>query len=686
MFRLVLSVLLSSACAAHAAEGLWPPDKLPQTALRQQYAFEPDADGAERAMRATLRLPGDCTAGFVSSRGLIATSYRCVAACLSHPGDTGARLSIDGFSADRDREALSCPGLVADRLDAIFDVSERVRKATAGLSGSARAEAKAAVVADIEAECLDGGRDDARRCEVVDFYRGSVQQLYRYHRFQDLRLVFAPEADMALRGANGRFPYFAFDVALLRVYEHDRPLRVRDHFPLHPQGGVEGEMVLAAAHPEPTQRSLTVAELETQRDVVLLGRLLYLAELRGLLTRYAAERPEHARVAREDRRRLENSYAVYDARLQVLAAPELLQHRREQEQELRFFVDADPERKRRYGGAWEAIAGAQDAYRSIYARFLYIEAMQGFLGDYFAYARDLVRAAEERAQPDAERLPAFRADRLPALESSLLSARPIDPAFETVKLAWSFSKLREQLGADDPFVRLVLGRESPQTMAARLVEGSALGDAAERRRLWEGGAAAIAQSKDPMIQLARAIDPLARELRARFEEEVVAVAARNHDLIAQAQFEVLGWRGSPEGTDTLRFSYGDIRGWSAPGGAVAPMLRLGPWLARVGGAESPGLPPRWRAALPTLPAQTPLSFTATLDLAGAGVGGPVFDRQGRLVGIASGRNRPALGGIYGYDESQQRAIVLHAGGVIEALRGVYGAEALVEELLPDGGS
>lgn len=676
---LALGVLSSLPWAAGAVEGMWTLDNLPRAALKAQYGFEPDAAFVDRLMHGSVRLANGCSGSFVSSDGLVLTNNHCVIGCLSGLSSATRDLVGQGFVARARGEELQCPDAELNRLERITDVTERISKATANLSGTAYQDAKNAEKARIESEC-----GDARtvRCDVVELYQGGRQQLYRYRRFQDVRLVFAPEYDIGFFGGdpdNFQFPRYNLDAALLRAYEDGKPAKVEHWFAMSPAGVKNGDLTLVTGHPGSTERQLTVAQLERQRDLDLVESLLYFSELRGLLSRYSAEGAEQARQAQGDLPFVENSLKVYRGKLRALQSVSLLQRKREEEADLQR--DASPADR----AAWTQIAEAQLAYARLAQPYRYLEGGSAFMTRYFGFARTLVRAAEERAKPDAERLREFQEANAPRLTQRLFSSAPIYPEYEKLRLAWSLEKLRERLGPDDGAVKLVLARESPSALAARLVDGTRLGDVAERKRLWEGGATAIAESRDPFIELARAIDAPSRALRRQYENEVESVESRGQEAIARLRFARLGTGVYPDATFTLRLSYGEVRGWTERGREIAPFTTLAGLYGRATDSPPFRLAPRWIQRKPRLDLATPFNFVSTNDIVGGNSGSPVLNRKGELVGLAFDGNVHALGGAYGFDEALNRTVSVDARAILEALRGVYEVPGLVAELRTGSG-
>ncbi len=665
-----------------AAEGMWTLDHLPTAAIGQQYGFTPDAAWTDKVMHASVRIAGGCSASFVSPTGLVLSNHHCALSCVEQLSSIKKDFVKDGFLAATPAAEVRCPEIELNRLDRITDVTKTVKTATAGLSGPAFRDAQNAVKAKLTADCV-GDNKTTTRCDLVDLYHGGRYDLYQYHRYQDVRLVFVPEKALGFFGGdpdNFNFPRYAIDMSLLRAYENGKPAVVKDYFPFNPAGAQEGELTFVTGNPGRTQRLLTVAQLETQRDITIQHHLLNLAQLRGMLTQYSAESPENARVAATDLFGIENSYKARLGQLQALQDPALMARKRQEEADLRAFAAKDPALSTKVGGAWDAIAKAQTVYREIEPDYLTKEIGIGFDSQYFRIARALVRGAAERARPDQQRLTEFSEAALPQLEQRLFSTAPLYPDFERVKLTASLTKLREILGTDDPFVQQVLGKQSPAQVAAQLVAGTHLGDVAQRKALWEGGESAVAASTDPFIVLARLVDPAARAVRLRYENEVDAVEQKNAELIAQARFAQLGDKVYPDATFTMRLSYGEVRGWPERGQNVPPFTHFAGLYDRATGAEPFALPPTWLAAKNRLDPQQRMNFVTTNDIIGGNSGSPVINRDGQIVGLVFDGNIHSLGGAFYYDPVSNRTVAVHSGAILQALKYVYGADNLVQEL------
>lgn len=680
---LLFSIALMFVCgASYATEGMWTLDNLPMKELKTRYGFAPDAKWVEHAQKSALRLAGGCSGSFVSPDGLVLSNHHCARACVQQVSTANKDYISDGFYAKKPEDELLCPTIELNRLDAISDVTARIKQATKGLDGEAYSRAQKAEESKIEADCVGDDKQRAR-CDVVELYHGGVYGLYKYHRFQDVRLVFVPEEPAAFFGGdpdNFNFPRYDLDMSLLRAYEDGKPAKVADYFPFSANGAQDGELTMTVGNPGSTDRQLTIAQLELVRDDSLTQILWFLSEYRGMLNQYAMLGKEQARTSEDDRFGVENSVKALKGQLEALQDPQVFAYKRKQETELRDFVNADKARKAKFGNAWDAIAKAEDEYSQFDNRYRFIEGGRGFYSEEFRYARMLVRGAVERNKPNAERLREYTESALPSITQRLFADAPVYPQLEEATLGWSLTKLREWLGADDAFVHGVFAKESPEAMAKRLVSGSRLGDPKVRKALWEGGQAAIDASNDPMILFARQVDPEARALRKRFENDVEAVENKSAELIAQAGFAKYGTSVYPDATFTLRLSDGVVKGWNEKGKPVAAFTDFSGAFARDTGYAPFQLPQSWHVAKPKLDLAQRLDFVTTNDIIGGNSGSPVINRKGEIVGLVFDGNIESLGGAFWFDERVNRTVAVHSGAILEALRKIYGADRIASEI------
>jgi Peptidase S46 len=677
-----LAFLVSRSLPVKADEGMWLLDNFPSDRVEALYGFRPDQKWLDRARLSAVRLAQGCSAGFVSSRGLVQTNHHCAEDCLEQLSTSGKDLFTTGFYAKEGKDEAKCPDYELNQLVGIVDVTARVREAIDGKEGANFTDAKRAVRAAIAKECSGG--DDALRCDVVEFYDGGVYNLYKYRRFQDVRLVFAPEQAIAFFGGdpdNFEFPRYDLDVSYLRVYQDGKPLNTdANYFPYAPEDVKPDDLTFTVGNPGSTQRLDTAAELEYDRDVTLPRSLFRLSELRGLLTEFRTKGAEEKRIATARLFGVENSLKARKGRFEALVDPALIAAKTKEENEFRAKVGDDPALQAEAGAAWDTIRDTLKRWKSKGERYAYAEGHAAFETSLFGDAMALVRYPAEKAKPDEKRLPEYTDANFPSHRQSILAERPFYPELEKLTLTFSLTKLREILGPDDPFVRKVLGKKSPAELAKELVDGSKLGDVAVRKALLEGGQAAVDASSDPMIALARSVDPDFRAVRKDYEDNFAAPLNKAHSAIAKARFKIFGTSIYPDATFTMRISYGTVKGYWQDDKFIEPMTRIGGLFERATGAPPYQLPESWIAAKPVLNMDQPMNFVTTNDIIGGNSGSPVINKAGEIVGLIFDGNIQSLGGDFGFDPAVNRAVAVNVGALREALTRVYHADRIAAEL------
>jgi hypothetical protein len=683
MSRLLPVVLSLIPALAHGAEGMWTFDNFPAARVRQELAVEVTPAWLDRVRLATARLEGGCSGSFVSADGLVLTNHHCITGCLRELSTADQDLSANGYLARRREDERRCSSEQVSVLTRIEDVTGKVRAAVGATAGADASRRRKAALTNLEQACERAyPARDPRACEAVTLYGGGQYFLYHYRRYDDVRLVLAPEYAVAFFGGdpdNFQFPRYNLDFALLRVYANGRPARTPQFHRVRAGGAAAGEAVFVPGHPGQTDRLRTVAELEFLRSVAEPRWLLRAAELRGRYARFADESPENARIVNEPRFYLENALKARRYGLEALLDPALLAARQRDEDALRAAIATRPELSGA-GRAYADIDRALASQRTLFDPYTFVERGAGFGGELMAYARTLVRGAAERQRPNAERLREFTDAALPKRRQALLAATPIYPDLEVLRLQFGFEKLQEHLGPDDPLVRRLFADESPAALAARLVAGSQLADPKVREALWDGGPDAVAASTDPLMVLARAMEPDARRIRQRYEDEVESVLDAAGEEIAAARFAILGTGTYPDATFTLRLAWGTVAGWREGDADVPPFTMLGGLFTRATGTPPFALPARWLAARDRLDASTPLNFSSTVDIIGGNSGSAVIDAAGRLVGLIFDGNIHSLGGDYWFDAGKNRAVAVHPAAILEAMEQVMDAKSLVREL------
>jgi hypothetical protein len=677
----VVAVLIG--VSVNADEGMWVYNNLPRKQLKEKYGFEPSDAWSEHLMKSSVRFNSGGSGSFISSTGLVLTNHHVGADTLYKMSTPEKDYHKLGYLAKTLADEPKAHDLELNQLVSIEDVTEVVNAAVKPEMSAAEASAaRKAVIANIEKVSTE---KTGLRSDVVTLYNGGQYHLYRYKKYTDVRLVFAPEFDIAFFGGdpdNFEFPRYDLDMCIFRVYEDGKPAKI-DHFlQWNEAGPQENELVFVSGHPGKTSRMYTVKALEFLRDVRVPYTLNYLLQQEVLLQQYASKGVEQARRAKDELFGVQNSRKVYVGRIKGLQDSSLFLAKQKEEYALQAAVQSNPELKE-LAGAWDKIAKAQENHNKIYVRKVLLEGGQAFHSTLFSIARTLVRMAEEDTKPNEKRLAEFRDSGRASLLQTLYSDAPIYEDLETVTLSDSLSRLSTLLGKNHPLVVRVLEGQDPATRAANLIRNTTLKSTEVRKLIAKGGVKAIAESYDPMILLARTVDAASRAVRKQYEETVDELERQGYAQIAKAVFATKGTSTYPDATFTLRLSFGEVKGYNEGPKFIAPMTTLGGAFEHevAHGATAPWkLPKSWHENKASLNLSTPFNFVSTADIIGGNSGSPVVNKNGELVGLIFDGNIHSLISDYFYSDVQNRSVSVHSGAMLETLRKVYKGEALAAEI------
>jgi len=683
--------LLLLAGSARPDEGMWLLDSPPNKLLKQRHDFEPTADWLEHLQKSSVRFGAGGSASFVSPDGLVMTNHHVGRDSIQKLSTRDKDYQRDGFYVKNRADELKCPDLQLNVLQSIEDVTARVNKAVpTDATPEKAAAARRAVMAIIEKESQDR---TGLRSDVVTLYQGGLYHLYRYKKYTDVRLVFAPEGAIAHFGGdpdNFEYPRYCLDVAFFRVYEDGKPARTEHYLEWSPNGARADELVFVSGHPGRTSRLNTVAHLELARDVQYPAFLNLMRRREVTLKTWGERSAENARRASAELMRIQNSRKLLVGMVAGLQDPAVLEQKRSEEKALRAQVEKEPELKRQYGGAWGRVEESVKEMRPLYLENQLLEGAGRGLGSPWAFnstlfnvARTLVRYAEEKDRPNAERLREYQDANLESLKQLLFSPAPIYEDLEAVKLGDSLGMFAELRGADEPLVKQVLDGKAPPARASELIRGSKLKDVAEREKLFRAGKKGIEASGDPLIWLARLVDGPAREARQRYEEKVEEPQKQAYGKISNAIFALRGQDQYPDATFTLRLAFGTVKGYQENDARVEPFTTFGGAFFRAeehGQREPFRLPKRWQDRKGKLDARVPFNFVCTADIIGGNSGSPVVNRKGQVVGLIFDGNIQSLVADFAYTEAQGRAVAVDSRGILAAMRDVYGATALADEI------
>jgi Peptidase S46. len=667
-----------------ADEGMWLFNRTPNAIFKQRYGFTPTQPWLDHLQKASIRFNSGGSGSFVSADGLALTNHHVGLDCLAKISTKDHDYVTTGYYAKTQADEVKCVDLELNVLQSIEDVTPRVAAAvTPGMTTAAAQAARRGVMSAIEQESV---QKTGMRSDVVTLFQGGEYHLYRYKKYTDVRLVFAPEVAAAFFGGdpdNFEYPRYDLDVCFFRAYENDKPVHPADFLKWSASGAKDGDLVFVSGHPGSTSRLNTLAHLQFFRDVAYPFTLNLLRRREVLLTNYAQRSIENDRRAHDDLFGLKNSRKAYLGRIAGLQDPAVLKAKAATEAALRQKVDADPQLKGMYGDAWQNVDAAIATYRPIYTEYRFVEQGLAFSSALFQTAKTLLRLGDESKKPNGERLREYRESNMPSLKQGLYSEAPIYEDLEIVTLTDSLSNWLE-VAPNDPLVQQVLAGKSPQERAAELVHGTKLRDVAVRKALGEGGKAAVDASTDPMIQVARMIDLRGRELRKQYDDNIAEVLRQSYAKIANAQFKTGGGDTYPDATFTLRLSFGTVKGFTENGQPVSWATEIGGTFEHSAEHNNEGefkLPESWTAKKAALDDdKTPFNFVMTADIIGGNSGSPVVNRNNEFVGIIFDGNIQSLPWDYQFDDRVGRAVAVHSAGILDALRKVYGVNDLVKEL------
>jgi hypothetical protein len=667
-----------------ADEGLWLFNNPPKKALKEKYQFDEPPSWYEHLQKASVRFNSGGSGSFVSADGLVMTNHHVGLGALQKLSKKGKDYVKDGFHARTLEEEFKSVDEELNVLMSIVDVTKEVKAAVNDKMTPEQAfEARRAAIAKIEADSL---KETGLRSNVVTLYQGGQYHLYRYKVYTDVRLVFAPEQQIAFFGGdpdNFAYPRYDLDMCFFRVYEDGKPAKIEHYLKWSKSGVQDNELVFVSGHPGNTDRLNTVADLEYQRDIQYPFALQRLNRLEVMLSIYSARGAEYERKAKDFLFSVANSRKARYWGLAGLQDPTIMAQKKAQEKALRDAVAKNPELKD-LAGAWDTIAKIQKVRAANAKRYNMLEAGMGFNSPLFGYARTLVRAAEELAKPNEKRLEEFGESNKESLQIRLFSKRPLYKDFEVAKLGDSLGWLCEQLGYKDPLVQKVLGGKAPHERAAELVMGTKLFDVEARKQLYDGGQKAVDASTDPLILLAKLVDPEARKVRKALESQYSEPREQAYDKIASAKFAVEGTNTYPDATFTLRLSFGTVKGYMEEGKKVPYTTTFAGLYEKAEEEKNRypyDLPPRWMERKSKLDLKTSFNFVCTTDIIGGNSGSPVVNRKGEVVGLIFDGNIQSLVWDYIYTDEQARAVAVSSPAIPEALRAVYDASELAQEIV-----
>src|SRR5258706_4201117 len=463
----MLCTLLLQPLAAD--EGMWTFDNPPAKLLQEKYGFTPTNGWLDHLRLASVRFNDGGSGSFVSPHGLALTNHHVAFGQLQKGSTPQKDYARDGFFAKTQAEEMQCPDLELNLLESMEDVTARVQAAAKpGMKGAEALKARQAEIAKIERESL---KATGLRSEVVPLYHGGEYSLYRYKKYTDVRIVFAPEEQAAFFGGdpdNFTYPRYDLDMALFRVYENGKPIDSTNFLKWNAKGAADQDLVFVSGHPGSTQRLDTMSQLEMERDSILPNTLLLLRDRLKVLRNYSATSPEHQRQATTPILGFENSLKALDGEDHGLQDKHIMDTKLADEEKFKAAVAPNRDLQAKYGYASPEIAAAERKFVSR-AKEQFFHGMDSQLA---GFARTIVEYVAEVKKPDGERLPGYHDSQLDSLRFELFSPAPIFPEMEIARITGALDLDVKQMGPSDPFVKTVLGGKSPHEVAIALVNGT----------------------------------------------------------------------------------------------------------------------------------------------------------------------------------------------------------------------
>ena len=668
---------------APADEGMWLFNAFPGDKVQAKYGFKPSQEWLDLVRLSSARAPNG-SSSFVSPDGLIFTNHHIAQGCIHDLSTGGKDYMKNGFYAPTQAEEPKCPGVEFIVLQDIEDVTAKVNAAAKpGMSTAESGKAQREIMSSLEKECSVNGL----RCDVVTLYSGALYQLYKYKKYDDIRLVMAPEFSIAFFGGdpdNFEYPRYDLDISFFRAYENGLPAKTPNYLKWSKTGIQEGDLVFVSGHPGRTGRLLTIDQLAFLRDVQYPWQLKTLNQRIEMLQKFGAESEEKARESQSDLFSLQNSYKAINGYQGGLTDKQLMAKKADEEKALKQYLAGDAKLTQQYGDPWANISKAVGVQKEMFLPFTYVENLAGYRGELARYARTIVRAALEKEKPSNQRIRGYQDSALPTLEQRLFSTAPVYKDLEQLQLGESLAEMQDHLGKSNEVVVMSLGGKSPEERAKELIAGTKLEEVAVRKQLYEGGKTAVEASTDPLIVLMRQVEPTAASLHQRDEDEVQSVLRQNGGDIAKILFAQGGYSVPPDATFTLRLSYGAVKGYELNSKHV-------PWYTTLGGAYEHAakhgskppyeLPESWIKYKSALDLKTPLDTISTPDIIGGNSGSPLINKNAEVVGIIFDGNIESLPWNFVYDDVVGRSISTDSRAIMEVLRRVYHADALANELV-----
>lgn len=664
-----------------ADEGMWTFDNIPTSEIYQKYRVKINKAQLQKIRLSSVRLNNGGSGSFVSPAGLVLTNHHVALSQLQKLSNEKTDLIKNGFYARTLAEEIACPDLEMNVLISYEDVTTKVlTQINPKNPPSKQVEQKNEIFARLKKQSF---ATTGLRSDIVTLYNGGEYWLYRYKQYTDIKLVMAPNLQLAFFGGNEdnfQYPRYSLDFAFFRVYENGKPLESKNYLSWSRFDITEKDPLFVSGHPGRTSRQKTLYEITFLRDRLIPAYMAYLKKKEDIYHSYLQKHPEDRMKLNSHIFMIENAKKSFQGQWQALQEPEMIAKKKQQQDILQKFLKTNPKLKREIGNPWQKIRLTIDKKSLRINDFFYT----GSGGSRMAgYAILFMLYAQEMQKPDHKRLRAFQQVAQRSLQLKLLSPAPIYPDIEQFIFQKNLQLAQNVLGKDHPYIKLALRDKPAKLIAELLFSKSQIHRLEFRKKLFSSGPNAILKSRDPFLLWAAGVASFRRKFHQWQEKTIDIVLKEEGNHLTKLRFAKYGKEIYPDATFSLRFSYGQALGYQTKTGRIPFRTTFYGLVNRslAFGQQKPyHLPKIFLDNLSKLDLATPLNIISNNDITGGNSGSPVLNKNFEITGLVFDGNYYSHGWDYAYSDEKGRCVLLSTRAIIETLAKLYRATPLIKEI------